>query len=324
MKELTILSGKGGTGKTTVCAAFAALASNKVLSDCDVDAADLHLLLDPVVERETDFVGGRSPRIDYDLCLECGECRDLCRFEAIQLDQERGYVIDPLACEHCGLCVLSCPEQAVSMVEKVNGRWFVSRTRFGTLVHARLGIGEDNSGKLVTRVRREARRIAEQEGATLLINDGPPGIGCPVSAAITGADAVLVVTEPTLSGIHDLQRVTALCAHFRLPVFVCINKHDVNEANTARIERECQAARIPVLGKIPLEPAVSRALVARKSVVDFDCGPATEAVVGIWERLSRRMGIGTPPGRAVAGADASAFAGPGPSDARAPGKAPVP
>jgi MinD superfamily P-loop ATPase len=288
MKELTILSGKGGTGKTTVCAAFAALATNKVLSDCDVDAADLHLLLDPTVRREEDFIGGRTPQIDYRLCMKCGHCQPLCRFEAIHRE-DGSCVIDPLACEHCGLCALACPGHAIRMVDAVNGRWFISDTRFGALVHARLGIGEDNSGKLVTLVRREARRIAEREGAALLINDGPPGIGCPATAAITGTDGVLIVTEPTVSGLHDLRRVIGLCRHFRLPALVCINKYDINEAQTVLIQQECQADGVPVVGLIPFDPAVSRALVARQTVVDFDCGPATAAVIETWDKVQRTL-----------------------------------
>ena len=289
MKELTILSGKGGTGKTTVCAAFAALATNKVLSDCDVDAADLHLLLDPTVQHEEDFSGGRTPQIDYRLCMKCGHCQPLCRFEAIHQEEDGSCVIDPLACEHCGLCALACPNRAIRMVEAVNGRWFISETRFGALVHARLGIGEDNSGKLVTLVRREARHIAEREGAALLINDGPPGIGCPATAAITGTDGVLIVTEPTVSGLHDLRRVIGLCRHFRLPVLVCINKYDINEAQTALIQQECRADGVPVVGLIPFEPTVSRALVARKTVVDFDCGQATAAVIETWDKVQRTL-----------------------------------
>jgi MinD superfamily P-loop ATPase len=252
MKELTILSGKGGTGKTTVCAAFAALAANKVLSDCDVDAADLHLLLDPTIQHEENFIGGRTPQIDYRLCMKCGHCQTLCRFEAIDREEDGSCVIDPLACEHCGLCALACPGRAIQMVDAVNGHWFISATRFGTLVHAQLGIGEDNSGKLVTLVRREARRIAEQEGVDLLINDGPPGIGCPATAAIAGTDGVLIVTEPTLAGIHDLRRVIALCRHFRLPALVCINKYDINEPQTTLIRQECQKDGVPVGGTDPV------------------------------------------------------------------------
>jgi len=214
MKELCIVSGKGGTGKTTVTAAFASLAKNKVMADCDVDAADLHLLLSPEVRQREAFIGARTPCIDYELCSECGDCQSWCRFDAIGLDFDQGFLIDPLACEHCGLCALVCPEEAIRMEDAVSGEWMVSDTRFGTLVHARLGIGEDNSGKLVTIVRREARRLAEAQDADLIISDGPPGIGCPVTSAITGVDLVLAVTEPTPSGIHDLERVASLCRHF--------------------------------------------------------------------------------------------------------------
>jgi len=290
MKELTILSGKGGTGKTTVCAALAALARDKVLTDCDVDAADLHLLLEPTVLREEPFIGGRTPEIDYTLCMECGDCQAVCRFDAIDLEYDLGYVIDSLACEHCGLCALACPEEAIRMVDAVSGRWFVSRTPFGILVHARLGIGEDNSGKLVSLVRREAKRLAEEEKASLILNDGPPGIGCPVTAAITGADAALLVTEPTLSGMHDLQRVVALCRHFAVATLVCINRHDINPAHTQAIRAYCEANGLPVVGEIPFEPSVTRALVARKSVMDFDCGPVTGIVRRMWREIEGHLG----------------------------------
>ncbi len=290
MKEITIVSGKGGTGKTTVSAAFASLARNKVLADCDVDAADLHLLLDPTPRRREDFIAMRTPRIDQDLCTECGDCQAWCRFDAIGLDFDAGYFIDPLACEHCGLCARICPEEAIVMEDSISGQWLVSDTRFGTLVHARLGIGEDNSGKLVTLVRREARRLAEEQDADLIINDGPPGIGCPVTAAITGADLVLAVTEPTPSGIHDLQRVAGVCGHFAIPLAVCINKHDINPENSGRIRSWCETNEIAVAGEIPFDLAVNRSLVARRSVVDFDCGPVSAAVARLWEEIYARLG----------------------------------
>jgi MinD superfamily P-loop ATPase len=289
MKELTIVSGKGGTGKTTVSAAFAALAPRKVLADCDVDAANLHLLLDAHTRRQEDFRAMRSPRIDYDLCAQCGDCQSWCRFDAIALDFDAGYVIDLLACEHCGLCARVCPELAIRMEDHLCGRWLVSDTRHGTLVHARLGIGEDNSGKLVTLVRREARRLAEAEGADLILNDGPPGIGCPVTASITGVDLVLAVTEPTPSGIHDLQRVAGLCGHFSIPLAVCINKHDLDPENSGRIRGWCMANGIGVAGEIPFDPAVNRALVAGRSVVDRDCGAVSTAVTGLWEDIQARL-----------------------------------
>jgi MinD superfamily P-loop ATPase len=289
VKELVIVSGKGGTGKTTLCGAFAALAPNKVLTDCDVDAADLHLILEPDVLHEEIFIGGRTPEIDKDLCLECGDCQSACRFEAINLNDDDRYVIDPLACEHCGLCAFVCPTEAIRMVDAVNGRWFISQTPFGKLVHARLAPGEDNSGKLVMLVRRQARQLAEEEGAALIINDGPPGIGCPVIAAITGVDLVLVVTEPTLSGIHDMQRVEALCQHFRVPALACINKCDINPDNTRAIRGYCDQQGVPIIGEIPFEPVVNRALVARKSVVDVDCGAVTDIVEQMWGEIEGHL-----------------------------------
>jgi MinD superfamily P-loop ATPase len=281
VKEIVIISGKGGTGKTTLCAAFASLARDAVIADCDVDAADLHLLLAPRVLQEADFVGGRTPVIDSELCSECGDCQAWCRFDAIELDVDAGYIIDPFACEHCALCAYVCPEEAISMRSAVNGRWFISETAQGKLVHARLAPGEDNSGKLVTLVRREARRLAEETGAKWILNDGPPGVGCPVTAAITGVDLALIVTEPTLSGIHDMQRVEALCRHFQVPTLVCINKYDINPQNTRTIKDYCLDNQVPIIGEIPFSPAVRQALVARKSPVDFDCG----AVSGIVERM---------------------------------------
>ena len=285
MKEIVIVSGKGGTGKTTLCAAFAALAHDAVIADCDVDAADLHLILKPSLLQEADFIGGRTPEIDRELCMECGDCKDWCRFDAIGLDFDGGYVIDPLACEHCGLCALVCPEDAIGMQASVNGRWFISETAHGKLVHARLTPGEDNSGKLVTLVRREARRLAEEAGASLILNDGPPGIGCPVTAAITGVDLALIVTEPTLSGIHDMQRVEALCRHFQVPALVCINKYDINLENTQTIRDYCGENEVPIIGEIPFSPAVRNALVARKSLVEFDCGAVTAIVEKMWTRI---------------------------------------
>jgi MinD superfamily P-loop ATPase len=285
---ITVASGKGGTGKTTLCAAFASLARDAVIADCDVDAADLHLLLAPRVLQEADFVGGRTPVIDSELCSECGDCQAWCRFDAIDLDYDAGYVIDTLACEHCALCAYVCPEEAISMQDSVNGRWFISETAYGKLVHARLAPGEDNSGKLVTLVRREARRLAEEAGTAWILDDGPPGIGCPVTAAITGVDLALIVTEPTLSGIHDMQRVAALCRHFQVPSLVCINKYDINPENTRTIKDYCLENQVPIVGEIPFSPAVRQALVARKSPVDFDCGPVTGIVERMWSEIQGR------------------------------------
>jgi MinD superfamily P-loop ATPase len=289
MKELTIISGKGGTGKTTVTAAFADLADDKIMTDCDVDAADLHLLLAPETVSEHPFSGGREPRLTVEKCTGCGTCEELCRFDAIHVTAAGSAEIDRFSCDHCGLCVLACPEDAIAMEDAENGTWFISRTRRGPMVHARLGIAEDNSGKLVTLVRREARKLAEAEGVDLIINDGPPGVGCPVTASITGVDLVLLVVEPTVSGMHDMERVYDLCCHFRIPALAVINKYTVNLVNTQKIRAYCEEHEIPLVGEIPFDAVVNRALVARRSVVDYDCGRVTQVVRQIWAEVFRRL-----------------------------------
>ncbi len=289
MKELTIISGKGGTGKTTVTAAFATLAENKVLADCDVDAADLHLILTPKELARNDFIGGRAPRINYDKCSKCGECFRLCRYDAISFSEETGPEINEFACDCCALCAWACPEKAISMLDTVNGRWFISATRAGKMVHARLGIGEDNSGKLVALVRRQSKQIAETDKLDLIINDGPPGIGCPVTAAITGVDLVLIVTEPTLSGIHDMERVHGLCRHFDIPALICINRYDLNLINTRKIRNYCRENNLELVGEIPLDPVVNKAQVARQSVAEYDCGLVSQVVREMWKKIKREL-----------------------------------
>lgn len=286
MKELVVISGKGGTGKTSLTACFAALAGNKVLCDADVDAADLHLLLAPEVRRTTDFVGGNTAVILPERCTGCGTCMDLCRFEAVTEDAGR-FRIDPLDCEGCGVCVDFCPEQAIDFPENTCGQWFVSDTRFGPMVHARLGLAEENSGKLVTLIRKEARTLAERAGLGLIITDGPPGVGCPVIAAIGGADAILVVTEPTVSGMHDMDRATRLAMHFKVPGMVCVNKYDLNPEKAAEIEGHAARLGMTVVGRIPFDPAFTRAMVAGRTIVEHD--PQCEAastVKEIWIRIA--------------------------------------
>jgi len=280
MREIAVISGKGGTGKTSLVAAFAALAEGPVLADCDVDAADLHLVLEPRVREQHAFDGGLSASIDPELCSECGICRDLCRFEAI----DPYFVIDPFACEGCGVCADHCPEGAVGLEREIAGRWFVSETRFGPMVHAKLGIAQENSGKLVAKVRGRAREIALERGLELLLTDGSPGIGCPVISSLTGADLVLVVTEPTLSGLHDLSRVLELTAHFGIPSAVCINKFDLNPDQAGRIERAAEEAGAAFAGRIPYDRLVTDAMVARKTFVEHDEGPARRAAIEVWER----------------------------------------
>ena len=219
MKELTIISGKGGTGKTSITASFSSLAKNRVMVDADVDAADLHLVLAPAIRKQEPFLGGRKAVIASDRCTACGDCRQRCRFDAISDE----FVVNRLSCEGCGVCVYFCPVKAIDFPRQVCGQWFVSDTAHGPLVHARLGIAEENSGLLVSLLRKEARTIAEQNGYEWIIVDGPPGIGCPVISSVTGAGGVLVVSEPTMSGLHDLKRVNELAAFLRVPAMVCVN-----------------------------------------------------------------------------------------------------
>lgn len=268
MKELVVLSGKGGTGKTSLTASFAALAAGCLLCDADVDAADLHLLMNPDIRQRTDFKGGGVALIDPQRCTGCGICIDMCRWSAIGPD----LVVDDIGCEGCGVCVDFCPEQAIDFPVNTCGQWFVSETRFGPMVHARLGIAEENSGKLVTLVRQQARQLAEARGIDLIITDGPPGVGCPVIASVGGATSTLIVAEPTVSGIHDMARAIELCRHFKVPVMVCINKFDLNRENSATIEKLARDGGLPVVGRVPFDPAFTKAMIQARSLVEFDDG----------------------------------------------------
>lgn len=281
MKELTIISGKGGTGKTSVVASFAALAENIVLADADVDAADLHLILAPEIKHEEDFKGGRTAQIDLETCTECGECLERCQFNAISPD----FVVNRIDCEGCGVCVHFCPVEAIDFPQNICGRWYISDTRFGPMVHARLGIAEENSGLLVSLVRNQARVLAEDRGLDTIVVDGPPGIGCPVIASITGTSAVLIVTEPTLSGLHDLERVGGLAAHFKIPTLACVNKFDLNEEISDRIADYCARNHIELVGRIPYDTAVTYAMVAGKSIVEFSDGKVSDAIKEIWRKV---------------------------------------
>ncbi len=283
MKELVVLSGKGGTGKTSIVGSLAALADNKVMVDCDVDAADLHLLLKPQVEQEHEFRSGLVAAIDRDACTECGLCMEVCRFDAIH-----DYTVQPASCEGCGFCARACPVGAISTSEPLSGHWYVSGSKYGRLVHARLGIGEENSGKLVTTVRNEARRIAEKESCSLIISDGPPGIGCPVISSLSGASLALLMTEPTLSGMHDLERVVSVCRHFEVPAVVCINKFDINEENSKSIESFCRSENIEHLASLPYSNAVTRAMIAGVPVVEYD-SEFGKIVAKLWESLLDRL-----------------------------------
>jgi len=285
MRELTVISGKGGTGKTSLVAAMASLAPSVVCADCDVDAADLHLLLAPETVERHEFDGGLTAAIDGEACISCGTCRELCRFDAV-FEKDDVFTIDPHLCEGCGVCHDHCPEECITLERETAGQWFVSNTRVGPLVHARLGIAQENSGKLVSRVRERAREIAGERARELVLIDGSPGIGCPVIASITGADLVLVVAEPTMSGLHDLGRVLELAAGFRVPVAVCVNKYDLNLVMTKRIIERTEAAGAVFVGEIPFDRSVTAAMIAGKTLPEFGPSPAAEAVERVWEKVN--------------------------------------
>ena len=284
MKEIVVLSGKGGTGKTSIVGSLAALAERKVLADCDVDAADLHLLLKPSVKQSSEFWSGQVADIGQDRCTQCGLCQDLCRFNAIKV-----FKVETASCEGCGFCSHICPAEAITMKENLAGHLFVSETRYGPLVHARLGIAQENSGKLVAQVRQQARQIAQEQNLDYVISDGPPGTGCPVISSLSGASLALLVTEPTLSGMHDLERVLDVCRHFGLTAMVCINKYNINEENTQEIERYCSTGVLAVAAKIPFDNIVTEALVRGVPVVEYSDGNVTLELKRLWDSVCETL-----------------------------------
>lgn len=285
IKELVIISGKGGTGKTSISGSFAALAENKVLADCDVDAADLHLIMEHKILSDESFSTSRKAIVNRDLCIECGKCAELCRFEAITHD----FNVVTLSCEGCGVCAAFCPVDAIRMTDHESGRWFVSESIHGPLVHACLGMAEGNSGKLVALLRKEARKIAEENGYNLIIADGSPGTGCPVIASVTGASYLLIVTEPTVSGLHDLKRAMELASHFRVKCGVCVNRSDINIEAALEIENFCNASGIDFLGNIPYDRDVTNAQLECRSVVEYSNGPASKAIAELWNKVSSKL-----------------------------------
>ena len=295
MKQLVILSGKGGTGKTSVAAAFAHLASleansrRTILADADVDAANLELVLAPEILERDDFWGGQVAAIDQEICGGCGTCAQVCRFDAIQV-RDGLYQVDPIACEGCAACVYQCPNQAISMLEQIAGEWFRSQSRFGPLFHAALRPAQENSGKLVTLVKQHARLLAMDEGYELVLVDGPPGIGCPVISAISGADLALIVAEPTVAGVHDMHRILQTSGHFGVRALVCINKADLYPRGTEEIEAFCQEGEIEVVGRVPFDATVTDAMVQGEAVTSFSPGcAASRSLSKIWSRVLNEL-----------------------------------
>lgn len=285
MKEIVIISGKGGTGKTSITASLAALANNSVFADCDVDAADLHLILSPDIKETHDFISGHIAKIDSAKCTGCGKCDELCRFDAVKKVGDKFGIGDSL-CEGCGVCVHFCPVKAIEFPDRNCGEWFKSDTRHGPMVHAKLGIGAENSGKLVSLVRKEAREIAEKRNSEYLIVDGPPGIGCPVIASLTGSDAVVVITEPTISGKHDYDRVSKLAKHFGISLFMLVNKWDINPKMAKEIEDLASADGAIVLGRVSYDKKVTSAQISGISIVESGDSKAGDEIKDIWTKLT--------------------------------------
>ena len=285
MKQILVISGKGGTGKTVITASFACLAKAKVMTDCDVDAADLWLLLHPEIKEEHNFEGGKTAVIDEEKCIGCGKCQEVCRFEAIK-EEKNKIIIDSLACEGCGACRLICPEDAISLkIDEEVGHWFISETKYGPMVHAKLGIAQENSGRLVSLVRERAQDIALEKKIDYIIIDGPPGIGCPVIASLSGIDIALIVIEPTLSGMHDAKRVIKVANHFGIKTAACINKCDLNLKNSKTIKKDCSSSGIPVIGEIPFDKVVSESLVNEKPIVEYKDCPVSSQIRDMWSRI---------------------------------------
>ena len=291
MREIVVISGKGGTGKTSMCAALAHLASggkldagkNIVICDLDVDAPDLHLLLSPAPRRRESFVSGNEAEINPEICIRCGKCAGLCKFDAV-LREEDAFVIDSMRCEGCGVCFHLCPAGAIAFPERECGEWYISDTRFGVMAHALLNPGQENSGRLVSLLKQQARELARENGAETILCDGSPGVGCPVISSLSGATLAVAVVEPTPSGIHDFERVAALCDHFRIPVTLIINKADLNHAETARIRALAGEKGRAVAAELPFSPDVTRAMIAGKALTETE-SPLAGLLAGAWKTI---------------------------------------
>jgi len=289
VKQIVVISGKGGTGKTVITASLAALAGDKVIADCDVDAPDLHLLLHPHVMERYEFKGQKKAVVDPEKCSGCGRCVEVCRFDAIsQMDGAKA-LTDPISCEGCAVCYFVCPDEAIRMEEHCAGECLISETKYGPMVHARLGVAEENSGKLVSMVKQNAKAVAEANALDLILIDGPPGIGCPVIASLSGVDLALAVTEPTLSGEHDLRRAVSVADHFGVRAACIINKYDINEETATRIQQWCLTRSIPVLARIPYDRRVLEALAVGIPFVEYADFPAATEIRNIWKAVAHSL-----------------------------------
>ncbi len=287
MKEIVVVSGKGGTGKTMFSANLAYLTENKIMADCDVDAANLYLLLKPEIKEKGDFISAQKCFIEEDKCIGCGRCQEVCRFEAVVKEEDK-FRIKEITCEGCGACKLACPQEAINSYQGKNGEWFISDTEYGPFVYARLGILEENSGRLVTLVKEKARNLALEKRAEYIIVDGPPGIGCPLISSLSGANLALIITEPSLSAISDLERLLSVCSHFRLPALVIINKFDINEDNTDLIAEKCRKRNVEVVGKVPFDRDIPLAIAAQKILVkENPQNSSSQAILSAWKNIRR-------------------------------------
>lgn len=288
MKEVVVISGKGGTGKTSITASLGYLGgADVIVADCDVDAADMHLLFHPDYANEHEFYSGQIAAIDQDKCSECGRCIQICRFNAISLSKD-GYQINPIRCEGCGYCARVCKDKAIINRVENAGKYYISKTKPGnTLVHAHLTIGASNSGKLVARVKEVSRKKAKEDGTSLMLVDGSPGIGCPVVSSLSGANLVVMVTEPSVSGLHDLERIAGLVKNFNIPATCIINKADLNPELTQKIKLFLEQEGILLVGEIPYNLKFSDAMVAGKTIVEFDPNDLGEKMKLIWQKINQ-------------------------------------